>query len=75
MQRPLLKTMLLTLFGMVMGASSALAAETMGPVTDEIGVVKIKQGEPIFIGGYWCGHRHQQRDHGNHVNGDTEQAH
>ena len=32
---------------------SAMAAETMGPVTDEIGVVKISKGAPIFIGGYW----------------------
>ena len=29
------------------------AAETMGPVTDEIGVVKINKGDPIFFGGYW----------------------
>jgi len=29
------------------------AAETMGPVTDEIGVVKINKGDPIFLGGYW----------------------
>jgi branched-chain amino acid transport system substrate-binding protein len=29
------------------------AAETKGPVTDEIGVVEIPQGEPIVIGGYW----------------------
>ena len=35
-----------------LGISSALA-ETMGPVTDEIGVVKINKGAPIFIGGYW----------------------
>ena len=35
-----------------LGISSA-SAETMGPVTDEIGVVKINKGAPIFIGGYW----------------------
>ena len=35
------------------GATPALAAETMGPVTDEIGVVKIREGAPLFIGGYW----------------------
>jgi branched-chain amino acid transport system substrate-binding protein len=29
------------------------AAETKGPVTDEIGVVEIPQGAPIVIGGYW----------------------
>ena len=41
------------LSALVVGATSALAAETMGPVTDEIGVVKIRQGAPMFIGGYW----------------------
>ena len=44
---------LLALSAMGLGMSSALAAETMGPVTDDIGVVKIKKGAPIFIGGYW----------------------
>jgi branched-chain amino acid transport system substrate-binding protein len=29
------------------------AEETKGPVTDEIGVVMIKKGAPIHIGGYW----------------------
>ncbi|MDH3474379.1 MAG: branched-chain amino acid ABC transporter substrate-binding protein [Rhodospirillales bacterium] len=28
-------------------------AETLGPVTDDIGVVKIPKGAPIVIGGYW----------------------
>ena len=32
---------------------SATAAETMGPVTDEIGVVKIAKGQPMVWGGYW----------------------
>lgn len=32
---------------------SGFAAETKGPVTDDIGVVKIRKGAPIFIGGYW----------------------
>ena len=32
---------------------SAEAAETKGPVTDDIGVVMIPKGAPIFIGGYW----------------------
>ncbi len=35
------------------GYGSAAAEETKGPVTDEIGVVKINKGAPIFIGGYW----------------------
>jgi branched-chain amino acid transport system substrate-binding protein len=29
------------------------AAETKGPVTDDIGVVEIPAGAPIVIGGYW----------------------
>jgi branched-chain amino acid transport system substrate-binding protein len=29
------------------------AAETKGPVTDPIGVVHVRKGEPIVIGGYW----------------------
>ncbi len=33
--------------------SAAQAQETKGPVTDDIGVVKIAKGAPIFIGGYW----------------------
>ena len=32
---------------------SPAGAETLGPVTDEIGVVKIAKGAPILIGGYW----------------------
>lgn len=39
-------------FAAALLASSALAAETLGPVTDEIGVVEIEKGEPILIGGY-----------------------
>jgi branched-chain amino acid transport system substrate-binding protein len=34
-------------------ATSAQAAETKGPVTDDIGVVEIPEGAPIVIGGYW----------------------
>ena len=32
---------------------SAIAAETKGPVTDDLGVVEIPAGAPIVIGGYW----------------------
>jgi branched-chain amino acid transport system substrate-binding protein len=39
--------------GLLAGVSAGVAAETMGPVTDEIGVIKINKGAPIFIGGYW----------------------
>jgi branched-chain amino acid transport system substrate-binding protein len=34
-------------------AASAAAAETKGPVTDDIGVLVIPKGAPIQIGGYW----------------------
>ncbi len=37
----------------IMGMATAAVAETVGPVTDEIGVVKIPKGAPINIGGYW----------------------
>jgi branched-chain amino acid transport system substrate-binding protein len=33
--------------------ASVFAAETVGPVTDDIGVIKIPKGAPIQIGGYW----------------------
>ena len=35
------------------GLALAAQAETVGPVTDEKGVVEIPEGQPIFIGGYW----------------------
>jgi branched-chain amino acid transport system substrate-binding protein len=31
----------------------SLAAETKGPVTDPIGVVRVGKGQPVTIGGYW----------------------
>src|SRR5215472_3473652 len=34
-------------------ATTAVAAETKGPVTDDIGVLVIPKGAPIQIGGYW----------------------
>jgi branched-chain amino acid transport system substrate-binding protein len=49
----LLSRMAWVLSALIVGASSALATETMGPVTDDIGVVKIRKGAPMFIGGYW----------------------
>ena len=39
--------------GRRLGIPHAQAAETKGPVTDDIGVVMIPKGAPIFIGGYW----------------------
>ena len=37
----------------IMAQGAPALAETMGPVTDEIGVIKIPKGAPIHIGGYW----------------------
>ena len=34
-------------------AHPVFAAQTLGPVTDDLGVVKIPKGAPIIIGGYW----------------------
>jgi branched-chain amino acid transport system substrate-binding protein len=34
-------------------ATVSQAAETKGPVTDDLGVVEIPEGAPIVIGGYW----------------------
>jgi len=34
-------------------ATIGQAAETKGPVTDDLGVVEIPEGSPIVIGGYW----------------------
>lgn len=36
-----------------MVSALAIAAETKGPVTDELGVVEIPKEAPIVIGGYW----------------------
>src|SRR3954462_520935 len=43
----------LVLTAMVVAANSVQAAQTLGPVTDEIGVVRVPKGAPIQIGGYW----------------------
>ena len=37
----------------LIGLGATASAETMGPVTDELGVLKIPKGAPIHIGGYW----------------------
>jgi branched-chain amino acid transport system substrate-binding protein len=34
-------------------ATPIMAAQTLGPVTDEIGVIRIPKGAPIQIGAYW----------------------
>ena len=38
---------------MYAGLAGVATAATVGPVTDEIGVVKIPKGAPLQIGGYW----------------------
>jgi branched-chain amino acid transport system substrate-binding protein len=38
--------------GLLIGATPVYAV-TEGPVTDDIGVVKIRSGAPMFLGGYW----------------------
>jgi branched-chain amino acid transport system substrate-binding protein len=35
------------------GGGTASATQTLGPVTDKLGVVKIPKGAPIVIGGMW----------------------
>ena len=37
----------------LIGLGATASAETMGPVTDELCVLKIPKGAPIHIGGYW----------------------
>jgi hypothetical protein len=34
-------------------ASQAAMAATVGPVTDDLGVIRIAKGAPIQIGAYW----------------------
>jgi branched-chain amino acid transport system substrate-binding protein len=52
--KAILKSLAAVSAAVVLGvASAASAEETKGPVTDEIGVIKINKGAPIFIGGYW----------------------
>ena len=46
-------TTLIAMAGIALGGLSGVAAETVGPVTDPLGVVKIPKGAPIHIGGYW----------------------
>ncbi len=38
---------------LLLSAQPVFAAQTLGPVTDDIGVIKIPAGAPIQIGGYW----------------------
>jgi len=44
---------LLAAAAMMLTGSAAMAAQTVGPVTDDMGVVRIAKGAPIQIGGYW----------------------
>jgi branched-chain amino acid transport system substrate-binding protein len=38
---------------LLLPATSVLAGQTLGPVTDDIGVIRIPKGAPIQIGGSW----------------------
>ncbi len=40
-------------FSVGLATQPVKSAETLGPVTDDIGVIKIDKGAPITIGGYW----------------------
>src|SRR5688500_5968245 len=42
-----------TVAAVAMVSAVAIAAETKGPVTDDLGVVEIPKDAPIVIGGYW----------------------
>jgi branched-chain amino acid transport system substrate-binding protein len=46
---PLFLALILVSFG----PRPVLAAQTLGPVTDEIGVIRIAKGAPVQIGAYW----------------------
>ena len=37
----------------LLGMAHAASAATVGPVTDDLGVIKIPKGAPIQIGGMW----------------------
>jgi len=43
----------LAFFALLFANGVATADQTVGPVTDRIGVVRIPKGAPIQIGGYW----------------------
>jgi branched-chain amino acid transport system substrate-binding protein len=53
MKRHITTTAGLALAAALSLAPAVQAAQTLGPVTDEIGVLKIPKGAPIQIGGYW----------------------
>ena len=43
----------IALAGMLLMTATPVVAVTVGPVTDDIGVLRIPKGAPIQIGGYW----------------------
>jgi branched-chain amino acid transport system substrate-binding protein len=47
------RLVLIAATGIALGAGVAQAAQTLGPVTDDIGVLRIPKGAPIQIGGMW----------------------
>ncbi|MBI3976064.1 MAG: hypothetical protein HY334_06705, partial [Armatimonadetes bacterium] len=52
MKLPLALLVVLLLAGGTYFVAPAPAAQTLGPVTDSIGVVKVSKGQPITIA-YW----------------------
>src|SRR5580658_2011758 len=52
-QPGLRRLVLIAATGIALGAGVAQAAQTLGPVTDDIGVLRIPKGAPIQIGGMW----------------------
>jgi branched-chain amino acid transport system substrate-binding protein len=49
----LFRILLVFAAALLLQAAPAPAAQTLGPVTDEIGVIRVPKGAPVQIGGYW----------------------
>jgi branched-chain amino acid transport system substrate-binding protein len=49
----LFRILLVSAAALLLQAAPALAAQTLGPVTDDIGVIRVPKGAPVQIGGYW----------------------
>jgi branched-chain amino acid transport system substrate-binding protein len=49
----LFRILLVSAAALLLQVAPAPAAQTLGPVTDEIGVIRVPKGAPVQIGGYW----------------------
>jgi len=47
------RLVLIAAAAVALGTGAAQAAQTLGPVTDDIGVIRVPKGAPIQIGGAW----------------------